>query len=69
MDAIDLAQQRQQEDIDHALAARKAVMPGLGECLECGESITALRQELGARLCIECQRHSELQARQWKARG
>ena len=36
-------------------------LPGLPECLECGESISKTRQDLGARLCIDCQ--SDLEAR------
>lgn len=57
MDVIDVAQQRQLDDIDHALAARQPRRMGLTHCEvpECGEPISALRQHMGARLCIDCQ--------------
>lgn len=69
MDEIEVAQRRQQEDIDHALAARGQGKAGKAVCDECGAAISALRQELGAVLCIDCQQRSEQQARQWSKRG
>lgn len=60
-DIIDLAQERQQQDIDIALAARPLATAGRSHCAnpECGEPITPLRQQLGALLCIDCQRDRE----------
>lgn len=69
MDTIDVAQQRQQDDIDHALSARGTTRAGRPDCDECGAAISALRQGLGAVLCIDCQERSEQQARQWSKRG
>jgi hypothetical protein len=70
MDVIDVAQRRQQEEIDHALAARAGKPSGRAHCanLDCGEAITPIRQQMGAQLCIDCQRASELRA-QSCARG
>lgn len=59
MDEIDLAQQRQADEIEHALAARRPAGPGLAECRACGTAISALRTALGAQLCIECQTELE----------
>lgn len=61
---MDLAQARQQQDIDHALAARTAPRAGRTHCAhdDCGEPIAAFRQQLGAVLCIDCQRDHERSA-------
>lgn len=71
MDVIDVAQKRQQEEIDHALAARRAPSQGLAHCdaLDCGEPISAMRQQLGARLCIDCLTAQEQEARRWAPRA
>ena len=70
MDVIELAQQRQQEDVDHALQARAPAQPGRTHCanLDCGAPILPVRQRIGAQLCIDCQRASERRA-QTCARG
>lgn len=59
MDSIDRAQQRQQEEIDQALAARKRDRAGRTTCAECGDAISELRTRLGAELCMPCQRAIE----------
>ena len=63
MDVIDLAQRRQQEDIDHALAARVKAA-GRTHCMraDCGAPISDLRREMGAVLCLDCQRSNEHRA-------
>lgn len=70
-DTIDVAQRRQQEDIDHALASRQHSTAGRAFCatLDCGEPITPVRQQMGAQLCIDCQTAYELEARRWAPRG
>lgn len=70
MDVIDVAQRRQMEDIELALATREPARMGLSHCenAECGEPIIALRQQMGARLCIDCARDAERKAKQC-ARG
>lgn len=68
MDIIDVAQRRQQEAIDHALAARQTQsVPGRTHCAKaaCGEAIVPVRQQMGAQLCIDCQRDAEQEARSW----
>lgn len=42
------------------LAPRRA---GRSECADCGEPITALRQSMGAQLCIDCQTEAEARGR------
>ncbi|WP_458068662.1 hypothetical protein [Rhodanobacter sp. BL-MT-08] len=71
MDVIDVSQRRQQEDIDHALSQRKVSVPGLAFCenIDCVEAITGFRQAMGARLCIDCAKANELEARRWAPRG
>lgn len=66
MDTIDVAQRRQQEEIDHALLARPALSAGRAHCanLDCGEPIAPVRQQMGATLCIDCQRAIEREAQQ-----
>jgi len=68
MDVIDQAQQRQQEDIDQALARLPKAGKGRPTCenLDCGEPISAERQALGAVLCIDCQRDDEARAARWR---
>lgn len=63
-DLIDVAQRRQQEEIDHALAARKPAGIGATHCeqADCGEPISTFRQDMGARLCVDCQRDAEARA-------
>jgi len=64
MDAIDVAQRRQQEEIDQALASRKVAVAGRKHCanVDCGEAIAPIRQQMGATLCIDCQRDTEREA-------
>lgn len=69
MDQIDLAQKHQQDDIDHALEARRVRQPGLSACSQCDEPISSLRRDMGARLCIDCQRAAELHAKSWNRRS
>lgn len=70
MDVIDTAQRRQLEDIEHALANRQRAGKGRTHCmnLECGEPISAVRQQMGAVRCIDCQQIAEREAQQC-ARG
>lgn len=69
MDTIDVAQRRQQDDIDHALAARSPAGEGRPTCAECGEAISELRQQMGAVRCLECQRDCEREAQSWARKG
>ena len=71
MDTIDLAQARQQDDIDHALAARKAAKPGTDVCTveDCGEPISAARKAMGATRCVDCQADVEREAQRWAPRA
>lgn len=65
MDMINVAQRRQQEEIDHALAARASrTATGRTHCAkaDCGEPIAPMRPQLGAQLCIDCQRRAEREA-------
>lgn len=64
MDMIEVAQRRQMEEIDHALAARPPHADGRTHCAnaDCGEPIAPVRQQMGAQLCIDCQRASEQRA-------
>lgn len=69
MDVIDVAQRRQQEEIDHALAAARAAFtrqPGRATCamVDCGEPISVCRTALGAQLCLDCQQRAEREAQQ-----
>jgi hypothetical protein len=62
MDVIELAQQRQMDEVAHALVARPVpAQPGRAHCanLDCGEPIAPVRQQMGAQLCIDCQRDAE----------
>lgn len=69
-DVIDVAQQRQQDDIDIALAARKPAGAGRAFCANavCDEPISEVRRALGAQLCIDCQHDAERSAQRC-ARG
>lgn len=74
MDVIDVAQRRQQEEIDHALAAARqafAAAPGRTECAApgCDEPIDPLRTRLGAQLCLDCQERAERAAQQCARRA
>ena len=71
MDIIDVAQRRQQEAIDQALAARKPAAAGRTTCanLTCGEPITPVRRQMGAQLCLDCQQRLEREAQRWAHGG
>lgn len=73
MDIIDVAQRRQQEEIEHALQAHadKPVRTGREVCATpgCDEPISAARQALGAQLCIDCQRDAEWSAQRCARTG
>lgn len=71
MDTIDEAQRRQMEEIEHALANRHCLVAGLTHCeqSDCGEPISAMRQAMGARLCVDCATAHEMEARRWAPRG
>ena len=71
MDSIDLAQARQQDDIEHALAARKTVAPGTDVCVaaDCGEAISPARKAMGATRCLDCQADHERRAQRWTPRA
>lgn len=71
MDTIDLAQARQQEDIDHAIAARKVTRPGTDLCTtdDCGEPISPQRKAMGATRCVDCQADHEREALRWAPRA
>lgn len=67
MDMIDVAQRRQMEDIEHALAGRQPTGQGRTHCIaeDCGAPIAPVRQAMGAQLCIDCQRDAERRAQSW----
>ena len=61
-DEIDRSVEIQAAQLDDAIAAhQRAVSASKASefCTECGESISSLRQQLGAHLCIDCQHESE----------
>jgi RNA polymerase-binding transcription factor DksA len=58
-DFMDHVQQHVQDNLDDALAAATRRLPGLAECQECDEPISALRQGLGARRCLRHQEEHE----------
>lgn len=66
-DEGDLAQDRQQHEIDAALARhhaeRSAVRPGRMTCLDCDEPISELRRRDGAVRCVPCANDEEKRAR------
>ena len=56
--AFEMAQQREMEDREAAIAARvRYEGVSLSECEECGNDIPAARQQAikGVRLCFDCQ--------------
>ena len=58
-DEIDKSVEIQAAHLNDAIAAhQRAVSASKSSefCTECGESISPLRQQLGAHLCIDCQR-------------
>lgn len=71
MDSIDLAQARQQDEVDHALAARRKPAPGTDFCTveDCGEPIAAARKAMGATRCVACQGRAEREAQRWAPRA
>lgn len=64
-DDIDRATEHAERDLALRIGdvVNRPRLPGLPECLECGESISRVRQDLGARLCIDCQSDLELRNR------
>lgn len=70
-DLIDVAQRRQLETIEHALANRPAARTGLAQCEApgCGEPISPMRQAMGATRCVECQTAHEQEAQRWAPRA
>jgi RNA polymerase-binding transcription factor DksA len=68
---IGMAQRRQAEEVEHALAARGAPKPGRSHCanIECGEPISDLRRDLGAQFCIDCMHVRETEAQRWAPRA
>lgn len=67
MDMIDVAQRRQQEDIEHALEMRPRAKAGRVTCanLDCDEAILPIRTAMGAQLCIDCQGNAEHASQTW----
>ena len=63
-DFIDRVQERVQQENDDALARHSARRrEGLPHCEECGETISPLRQGMGARLCMPHQVQAEQRGR------
>ena len=61
---MDRAQEREQLDRDLALREQgRKKTQGLSACEECGKPISDLRQELGARFCVEHQLGVEAEAK------
>lgn len=58
-DFMDHVQDRVQANLDDALAKATQRTTGLPECVECDAPISALRQGLGARLCLRHQEEHE----------
>jgi RNA polymerase-binding transcription factor DksA len=63
MDAIQELVLRQQEDAVARIERERARATGLAECERCDAPISALRQGLGARLCLDCQSDYERRQR------
>lgn len=65
VDAIDRAVDAEELQLADALAhhARRPKPQGRATCenLDCGEAISQMRQDMGARLCIDCAREDERQ--------
>lgn len=63
MDIIDIAQQRQAEEVQRAIKNRPAQVAGesLTHCEECGEEIPEKRRMAlpGCRLCVQCKAATE----------
>ena len=71
-DIIDMAQSHEEMHRAHALAAierQREKQTGLPQCVECGNDISALRQSMGAVLCVECKTAAETRATQATGRG
>ena len=68
-DDIDRAQEREQ--IDRDLCVRKLTERRRWPraICECGKHISSVRQELGARFCVECQQGIEAEAKRRTVRG
>jgi RNA polymerase-binding transcription factor DksA len=60
-DDIDRAQEQEQFNRERAIKAHtyKHIDVVREACIECDEPISALRQNLGAHRCIDCQTESE----------
>ena len=71
MDVIDVAQRRQQEEIEHALRARRPTSRGLAVCEvdDCEKPITEQRQAMGARRCVPCATAAEQGAQRCRPRA
>lgn len=63
-DLMDSVQERLLFEQEVRQAQRRAPQPGLDECVRCDEAISPLRRNMGARLCLACQRDDELRVRQ-----
>ena len=69
MDDIERAQLREQQDRDLCIQAQiSKQVPGRPECIECGGPISDIRQDLGARFCVPCQRGVEAEAKRRTSR-
>lgn len=73
VDDVDRITAMDERHLDDALRARaqRPAVSGLANCedLECNAPITPQRQEMGARLCIDCAKADEARAahhRQWR---
>jgi len=68
-DPIERAQEQEQANRDAALERLPGqCRPGLTECEECGEPITEIRRQLGARLCVPHQNAVEAEQKKRRAR-
>jgi len=66
-DSIERAQEQEQVNRDAALEKLpRQQRAGLAECEECGAPISAIRQNMGARLCVP---HQEAVEAEQKKRG
>jgi RNA polymerase-binding transcription factor DksA len=63
MDSIQELVLQQQEDALARIERERSRATGLAECVRCDAPISALRQGLGARLCLECQGDHERRQR------
>lgn len=62
-DDVDLTHERLEREMQLLLAARAIRQQGRDECKKCGDSISALRKDLGADCCLPCQEREEFDAR------